>query len=161
MDGYMRTASADYERARPSANGMQGNGKGLTLSGVRGRARTESVGADLSADRAISHQERRTARVTTVEERDALLRTAGYNLFALRAKDCLIDLLTDSGSGAMSIDQWAGILRGDESYAGCRSFYRFERVVRELTGFKHGIPTHQGRAAASCSPRSCARATWS
>ncbi len=86
-------------------------------------------------------------RMTTREQRRGVLTSVGYNLFGVRAEDVLIDLLTDSGTCAMSARQWAGILDGDESYAGARSFYRFERVVKELTGFKHIIPTHQGRAA--------------
>ena len=86
-------------------------------------------------------------RMTTREERQAFLETAHYNLFSLHSDDVLIDLLTDSGTSAMSNRQWAGIMRGDESYAGSPSFFRFEAAVRDLMPFKHIIPTHQGRAA--------------
>ncbi|MBP6865062.1 MAG: tryptophanase [Candidatus Didemnitutus sp.] len=86
-------------------------------------------------------------RFTTREQREAALQVAHYNLFLLKAEDVLIDLLTDSGTGAMSAAQWAGMMQGDESYAGARSFFRFESAVREVTGLKHIIPTHQGRAA--------------
>ncbi len=86
-------------------------------------------------------------RFTTVEERRRILEEASFNLFAVKAEDVLIDLLTDSGTAAMSSAQWAGIMQGDESYAGAQSFYRFEGKVREITGMKHVIPTHQGRAA--------------
>jgi tryptophanase len=86
-------------------------------------------------------------RLSTVEERDQHLRAAGYNLFNLHAADVLIDLLTDSGTGAMSAEQWAGIQRGDESYAGSPSWFRFLESVQDLFPFKHVIPTHQGRAA--------------
>jgi tryptophanase len=86
-------------------------------------------------------------RITTVEERERLIRQAGFNLFSLRAEDVLIDLLTDSGTSAMSSEQWAGIMRGDESYAGASSFYRLHRRVHEMTGFDHILPTHQGRAS--------------
>ncbi len=84
---------------------------------------------------------------TTGREREAYIRKAHYNVFLLPAEEVLIDLLTDSGTSAMSAKQWAGIMEGDEAYAGARSFYRFERKVRELTGMKYIIPTHQGRAA--------------
>ena len=86
-------------------------------------------------------------RFTTREQRERLLEKAGFNLFRIPANDILIDLLTDSGTSAMSTGQWAAMMRGDESYAGSASFYRMERVARELTGFRHIIPTHQGRAA--------------
>jgi tryptophanase len=86
-------------------------------------------------------------RITTPEERTQAIERAGYNVFQLAAKDVVIDLLTDSGTGAMSSEQWSGMMRGDESYAGSSSFYRFESVVRDLTGYKHILPTHQGRAA--------------
>ncbi len=86
-------------------------------------------------------------RMTTREERERILRAAHFNVFNVPARDVLIDLLTDSGTGAMSSLQWAGIMRGDESYAGAESFYRFKRRIQELTGFEHILPTHQGRAA--------------
>jgi len=86
-------------------------------------------------------------RQTTPKEREGYLQAAGYNLFLIEAKNILIDLLTDSGTSAMSTAQWAAMMRGDESYAGSESFYRMERVVRDLMGFRHVIPTHQGRAA--------------
>ncbi len=86
-------------------------------------------------------------RFTTRQERESLLKQAGYNLFELRAVDVLIDLLTDSGTSAMSTNQWAALMRGDESYAGSESFFRLKAVVDDLTGFKHVIPAHQGRAA--------------
>jgi tryptophanase len=86
-------------------------------------------------------------RLTTAAERESYLREAGYNLFNLHAADVLIDLLTDSGTGAMSSEQWAGLQRGDESYAGSPSWYRFLDAVQALFPFRHVIPNHQGRAA--------------
>jgi tryptophanase len=86
-------------------------------------------------------------RMTTREERAALIAQAGYNPFRLKAEHVLIDLLTDSGTGAMSTHQWAGIMEGDESYAGAKSFFRFEAAVRGVFGHTHVIPTHQGRAS--------------
>jgi tryptophanase len=84
---------------------------------------------------------------TSREEREGYLEAAGYNLFLIDARHILIDLLTDSGTSAMSTEQWAAVMRGDESYAGSESFLRLRRVVESLTGFRHIIPTHQGRAA--------------
>ena len=86
-------------------------------------------------------------RMTTLRQRRVAMGEAGYNLFKVRARDVLIDLLTDSGTGAMSRDQWAAIQHGDESYAGSPSYYVFRDAVRELFPFEHVIPTHQGRAA--------------
>jgi tryptophanase len=86
-------------------------------------------------------------KMTTPEEREKLIREANYNLFSIKSEDVLIDLLTDSGTSAMSTNQWSALMQGDESYAGSPSYYRFEAAVKELMPFKHVIPTHQGRAA--------------
>ena len=86
-------------------------------------------------------------RLTTPAERETILRAAHFNVFQIPAENVLIDLLTDSGTSAMSSEQWAGMLRGDESYAGARSWYRFEQVMHDLTGMPHILPTHQGRAS--------------
>ncbi|MCA9293447.1 MAG: tryptophanase [Phycisphaerales bacterium] len=86
-------------------------------------------------------------RMTTREQRETILQHAGFNLFLVQAEDVLIDLLTDSGTGAMSAEQWAGVMRADESYAGAKSFTRFEERLRSITGFDHILPTHQGRAS--------------
>ena len=88
-----------------------------------------------------------TLRLTSREEREQYLKEAHYNLFKIKAQHVLIDLLTDSGTGAMSTEQWAALMRGDESYAGSPSFQRFEESVKDVFGFKYVIPTHQGRAA--------------
>ncbi len=86
-------------------------------------------------------------KMTTREEQAALLVQAGFNLFLMPAANIYIDLLTDSGTLAMSDNQWAGLMRGDESYAGCRNFCDLESAIQEIFGFKSFVPTHQGRAA--------------
>jgi len=86
-------------------------------------------------------------KVTTRQHREQALTAAHYNVFLLDAEDCYIDLLTDSGTGAMSNKQWAALMLGDESYAGSKSWKKFESTVQKITGMRHVLPTHQGRAA--------------
>ena len=94
-------------------------------------------------------------RMLNRRERQDRLAEADYNLFALHADDVLIDLLTDSGTGAMSSEQWAAVQRGNEAYAGAPSWFRFEAAVKDLFPFRHVLPTHQGRAAENGSSSAC------
>src|SRR5256714_10237687 len=123
---------------------MRSDASGRALRTSIGRAVTQKFRTIIEPFRIHSVE---PLRMTTEEERTAKIKEAGYNLFALRAEDVLIDLLTDSGTGAMSRDQWAAIQHGDESYAGSPSWFRFLEAVQRLFPFKHVIPTHQGRAA--------------
>src|SRR5580698_3589346 len=117
----------------------------MMFGGVEGRAK------ELMAIKTIIEPFRiksvEPIRTTTREKRQRLIEAAGYNLFLVPSEAILIDLLTDSGTNAMSSEQWAALMRGDESYAGSPSFTRFKDSVQAIMGFKHVIPTHQGRAA--------------
>ncbi|NLE92632.1 MAG: tyrosine phenol-lyase, partial [Chloroflexi bacterium] len=86
-------------------------------------------------------------KLTSVAEREAVLKKACYNTFNVPAEDVFIDLLTDSGTNAMSDRQWSAMMQGDESYAGAKSYFRFERAIQDVLGFEYVLPTHQGRAA--------------
>ena len=101
----------------------------------------------LTPTRELAEQIAGALRNFSKYERKKIIEDAGYNTFLIHADDVLIDLLTDSGTSAMSSDQWTGIMRGDESYAGAKSFYTFEAAVKKVTGDKFIIPTHQGRAS--------------
>jgi hypothetical protein len=149
LRGADRTASCPCPPCRsrqlPAAFVLQAD---QIPEGDRGRMQRSSSGGGVQNDhRAVPDPFRRTVRMTSPAARRRAVREAGFNLFALHSSDVLIDLLTDSGTGAMSAAQWAGIQRGDESYAGSPSWFRFLDSVRDLFPFKHIIPTHQGRAA--------------
>src|SRR6266550_3596731 len=123
---------------------MRSDASGRALRTSIGRAVTQKFRTIIEPFRIHSVE---PLRISTEEERRAAIREAGYNLFNLHADDVLIDLLTDSGTGAMSRDQWAAIQHGDESYAGSPSWFAFLEAVQALFPFRHVIPTHQGRAA--------------
>src|SRR2546428_6214822 len=121
-----------------------------------GNAESRRLGVSLSPERLMPFRtiiepfrihSTQAIRSISSEQREAALQRVGYNLFGLHGDEVLIDLLTDSGTGAMSSRQWAAMMDADESYAGSRSFYRFQDVVRAITGLEEVIPTHQGRAA--------------
>ena len=88
-----------------------------------------------------------TVKTVTKEQREEAIKKAGYNTFLLESEDCYIDLLTDSGTNAMSDKQWAGMMMGDEAYAGSKNWLFLEKQVQDIFGFKHVVPTHQGRGA--------------
>ena len=96
-----------------------------------------------------------TIRKSTREEREQWIKEAKYNLFNLKSDQVFIDLLTDSGTGAMSDKQWAELMLGDESYAGARSYYKMKNAIKEILGFDYFLPTHQGRAAENYQRRRC------
>ena len=86
-------------------------------------------------------------KMTTRAQREQILKDAHYNHFNIRAEDIYIDLLTDSGTSAMSQNQWAGLMEGDESYAGCRNWFHLEERIQDITGYRYVLPCHQGRSA--------------
>src|SRR5690349_14484747 len=126
--------------------GQTGAHRGLDLRRV-GRFRARVINMPRTIIEPFRIKSVEPIRWTTRAEREKLLHAAHYNLFLLPAADVLIDLLTDSGTGAMSTHQWAAIMEGDESYAGSKSFDRFRESVQDIFGYSHVIPAHQGRAA--------------